>query len=155
MTYEYVKNLISVKIKIIHQRWKILSLLKLSYPITIDNKVLADFMLNTKPDTQRTKSENVIGNWVAEMEKKVGSHESEVIKLQQLNGLINSKPKRSGTNYFAGNACKICKSSYSFTIREKSLNQAPFIVNIQVIRTHEHQGRGEERVQHKCKYERT
>ena len=75
MTYEYVKNLISVKIKIIQQRWKILSLLKLSYPITIDNKVLADFMLNTKPDTQRTKSENVIGNWVAEMEKKVGSHE--------------------------------------------------------------------------------
>ena len=129
---------------------------KISYPITIDYKVFADFMLNTKPDTQRTKSENVIGNWVAEMEKKVASHESEVIKLQQLKGRINSEPKRSGTNYFAGNArCKICKSSYSFTIPEKPLNQAPFIVNIQVTRTHqhEHQGkqfskqiRGEERI---------
>ena len=50
---------------------------KISYPITIDYKVFADFMLNTKPDTQRTKSENVIGNWVAEMEKKVAEKNSQ------------------------------------------------------------------------------
>ena len=118
---------------------------KLNYPITIDYKVFADFMLNTKSDVQRAKSLNIIGNWISEMEKKVVSHENEPIKLQQLKGRINSEPKRSGSSYFAGNAkCKICKCTYAFSIAEKPLNQAPFIVNIQVTRTHEHEHQGKQ-----------
>ena len=113
---------------------------KLSYPIAIDYRYFAEFSTNTKPDIQRAKSLNIIGNRISEIESKVVLHENQEIKLQQLKGRINCEPKRRGASYFARNAkFKLCKSTYSFTIPIEPCNEAPFKVNIQVTRTHQHQ----------------
>ena len=44
---------------------------KLSHPIAIDYRYFAEFLMNTKPDIQRAKSLNIVGNWIFEIENKV------------------------------------------------------------------------------------
>lgn len=115
---------------------------KYEYSITIDYNEYTTMVAQTTQHSQRSNLLKVQSKWIENIQNKMNRVENlslVYLKPQNANIRKDDKPNAKAAHFSASAKCNLCHISYSFVIKDKPLNQPPFIVTVIVKRSGEHE----------------